>query len=398
MAGITNEELIQKAVITTDALVNQGKLNPAQSDAFIDFVIEETMLKNNARMVRFRNETLQIDKIGIGKRLAVPKAEAKDPNIRRGVQTSKVELTPREVMVPFEIGDVFREVNIEGDAVEEHIIRMMAAQTANDTEELYINGDKNGHAVLEGDIKEGGSTTEYIKDSYLGLQDGWSRLADGANLVDAQGQNVGLNVFGQMLRAMPTKFRRNLSNLRFFLSPDLWQLFIEKLATRATGLGDRATEGMTHTPFGVPAVPVPLWQFQPPIVEHIVLNGTTAVGLRNAPVTDVVVTTFDLAQTPAAAFVESTDYTLDAAAGTVARIGAGAIGDGDTVKVTYKANPQIILTHQQNFIVGIGRAITLEKDRDIYAGLNQYAISFKVAVEFEELDAIVKANNVGTGV
>ena len=65
MAGISNEELVQKAVITADALASAGKLNPAQSDRFIDFVIDETVLRNNARVVRFRNETLEIDKIGV---------------------------------------------------------------------------------------------------------------------------------------------------------------------------------------------------------------------------------------------------------------------------------------------------------------------------------------------
>ena len=123
MSGISNEELVQKAVVTADALAAAGKLNDAQSDRFIDFVVDETVLKNNARMVRFRNENLDIDKIGIGSRVAMPKAEAQDPGLRRGVNTSKVTLTPREIMVPFEIGDVFRDLNIEGDAVEEHIIK-----------------------------------------------------------------------------------------------------------------------------------------------------------------------------------------------------------------------------------------------------------------------------------
>ena len=62
-----------------------GKLNPAQSDKFIDYVIDETVLKDNARIVRFRNEPLDIDKIGVGKRVAVAKAEASDPGVRRGI-------------------------------------------------------------------------------------------------------------------------------------------------------------------------------------------------------------------------------------------------------------------------------------------------------------------------
>lgn len=398
MSGISNEELVQKAVITADALASSGKLNPAQSDRFIDFVIDETVLKDNARVVRFRNESLEIDKIGIGKRVAVPKSEAVDPGVRRGVTTSKVTLQPKEVMVPFEVGDTFREINLEGDDVEETIIRLMATQFANDLEELYVTGNKLGPAALESDLLDNGSTTGYVKDSYLALVDGWQLLADGGNVVDAGGANIGLSLFSKAIRAMPTKFRRNKGALRWFMSPDLWQLYLEKLSTRATGLGDSAAGGGSHGPFGIPAVPVPLWDFQSRVVEHVQLNGTTAVALKNAPISDVVVTPITLAGSPAAPYVNDTDYDLDLAAGTIARDAGGAIGDGDFVKVTYSANPQLILTHQNNFVVGIGRDIRIEKDRDIYKGVNQYAITAKVDVQYEELDAIVKVRNIGTGV
>jgi hypothetical protein len=399
MSGISNEELVQKAVITTDALAAAGKLNPAQSDKFIDFVIQETVLKDNARVVKFRNESLEIDKIGIGKRAAMPKALAADPALRRGVNTSKVALTPREIIVPFEIGDNFKEVNIEGDNVEETIIRLMATQLANDMEELYIRGDTLGAAAIEEDLKEGGSTTQYIKDEYLALVNGWERLADGANIVDAAGSNIGLNIFSQMLRALPTKFRRNKASLRFYLSPDLWQIYTEKLATRATAMGDKATEGNANNPFGVKAVEVPLMAFQPPVVEHVTLTGTTQVQLRYAPISSVVVTPEDLGSTPTTPFVGGgTDYTVDLATGLINREAAGAITSGQTVKVTYAANPQIMLTHMMNFIVGIGRDIRIEKDRDIYKGVNQYAITAKVDVQYEELTALVKGINIGTSV
>jgi hypothetical protein len=47
--------------------------------------------------------------------------------------------------------------------------------------------------------------------------------------------------------------------------------------------------------------------------------------------------------------------------------------------------------------VGIGRDIRIEKDRDIFKGVNQYAITAKVSVQFEELTAIVKVRNIGLG-
>jgi hypothetical protein len=400
MSAIANEELVRKATIVADNLATGGKLSNAQSDRFIDFVVDETVLKDNARVVRFRNESLEIDKIGVGRRVAVPKKEAVDPQVRRGITTTKITITPRELMVPFEIGDNFRELNIEGDSIEETIIRMMSTQLANDLEDLYINGNKLGPAVPQAEILEGGSDDE-VKDTYLALTDGWGAMADQANVVDAQGMNVGLSIFSRAIRALPTKFRRNRNALRWFMSPDLWQLYMEKLATRATPLGDAAATGGRDGlvgPFGIPAVPVPLWGFEPLQVEHVQLNGTTPVALKNSNITDLVVHNDDLEKIPTPSYTETTDYVVNAAAGTIARAGGGAIADGDVVKVTYRSGPQLILTHQNNFVIGIGRDIRIEKDRDIYKGVNQYAITTKVDVGFEELGAIVKVRNIGKGI
>ena len=395
--GISNEELVQKAVITTDALATAGKLNPAQADKFIDYVVDESVLKNNARIVRFREESMDIDKIGIGRRVAFPKTEAQDPGLRRGITTSKVTLTPKTIIMPFEIGDEFKEINIEGEGVEDTIIRLMARQLSNDIEELYIHGDTVGPAILESDYRDGGSTTQYVLDRYLALFDGWNKLADSGNIYDAEAANIGLSVFGSMLRQLPTKYRRNRAALRFFLSPDLYQLYIEKLATRATSLGDAASGGAAHKPYGVPVVEVPLLQFLPPVVEHVTLAASATESLTYAPVNTVVVSTETLGDTPETPFIEDTDYSIDYTLGTITNLDVG-IGDGDVVKVSYTANPMALLTHYQNFIVGIGRDIRIEKDRDIFKGVNQYAVTAKVAVEFEEDEAIVKAKNIGQGV
>lgn len=398
MQTVTNEALVEKAMITTADLATNGKLNAAQSDKFIDYVVQETVLKDNARVIRFRNETLEIDKIGVGKRMAMPKREAADPGKRRGINTSKVTLSPKEIVVPFEITDNFKEINIEGDDVEDHIIQMMARALANDLEELYALGNSLSPAAVEADIIDGGSSTKYVADKYLGLFDGWWQLADGGHIYDAAGANIGLSVFGGMLRSMPTKFRRNKKDLRFFMNPDLAQLYIEKLSTRATSLGDNAAGGATQTPYGVQIVEVPLLGSKMIVTEHKVLTGTTPVSLKYSPVSDVVVLPAALDDTPTTPFVEDTDYTLDETAGTVTRINGQAIGNGATVKITYSALPQVILTHRLNWIVGIGRDIRIEKDRDIFKGANQYAITAKVSVEFEEDDAIVKGVNIGDSV
>lgn len=391
--------LVEKGIITTDDIASSGKLNPKQADKFIDFVIDVTGLGKMTRVVRFRNEQMQIDKIGVGSRVTVPAAEAVDPAVRRGINTSQITLQPVELMTPFELSDNFSENNIEGEAIEDKIVRMMATQTGNDIEELFITGDESGVSAVESDLYSGGSSSHYVKDSFLALLNGWLRLADSGNLVDAEGAAISANIFSRMINAMPIKFRRDRRRLRFLVSPDLEQLYRERLSTRSTNMGDVALSSSGNiTVFGIEIVPVPLFPFNPRIVQHVTLTGTTAANLRYSNIVEgsVVVTTSTLGNTPEAAYVESTDYTVDEVAGTIVRVGAGGITSGATVKVSYEASPQILLTHMDNLITAIGRDIRIEKDRDIFGRMNQWAITTKVDCEFEEITAVVKGYNVAS--
>lgn len=397
---LTNEELLRKAITAVESLASSGKLNPAQADRFIDYVIDESVMKNNVRIVKFRNEKLEIDKIGIGNRVMFPATEYVAPTERQGVTTSKIALEPKEVITAFDISDSFNELNIEGEGAEDHIMKMFATGWRNNGEELAIRGDVLGQAALQSDIYTGGSTTKYIKDVLLAMFDGWWRKADAGHLVNCGGTNVGLTVFSTMLRAMPQKFRRNKSQLRFFMASDLAQIYIEKIATRMTAKGDRAAEGETQTPFGIPIVEVPLQEFNPWVVEHKSLAGTTVNALRYAPIVTgtEVVTLQTLDGTPVTKFVEGTDYTMDYTNGTIARKG-GAMGDPTAAKITYQAYPQIILTHWQNFIIAYGRDdMRVERDRNIHKRANEYVMTGKMDVQVEEVDALVKAYNVGTSV
>lgn len=69
------------------------------------------------------------------------------------------------------------------------------------------------------------------------------------------------------------------------------------------------------------------------INEAIILNGTTATNLSRANVSNVAVRAADDMST--AALAVTTDYTVNTTNGTITRVGGGAIGDGDTVYVTF---------------------------------------------------------------
>lgn len=397
---MTNEELVQKAITAADDLASGGKLNDVQSDMFIDFVIDVTELRGSVRTVRFRNENLNIDKIGVGQRVTVPKEEAKDPGTRFGVQTSQIVLTPVELMTPFEISDNFGENSIEGEDVEDTVVRLMATQMANDSEELMINGDVLGVAQLESDLLlEGGSSTKYVKDTFLAKFNGWLRLLDSGNAYDAQGANLSTKVFSEMIKKMPVKFRRTRRNLRFLMALDLEQNWREKVSSRATAQGDRALTSTDQIPvFGVPMVPVPLLEAEPRIVEHFTLSHPQTVSLRydNLGTGAVTVSAQTLGKTPETPYVLTTDYTVDKVAGTVTTTVGGAFNPGPVdVKITYFSSAQIMLADMNNLIMGIGRDIRIEQDRDIFKSVNQFAITTKIAVQIEEITATVKGINIG---
>jgi hypothetical protein len=394
---MNNQEFLDRAAITTADIVSAGKLNPEQANRFIDYVMDESVLKGMTRLVRFRPDQLDIDKIGVGNRVAVPKAEAVDPGIRRGVNTSKVSLFPKDIMVPFEISDTFQRFNIEGDDVEDHIIRMMATQLANDLDELWLNGNSLGPAVLESDIIDGGSSTQYVKDSYLGLFDGFLKLAEAGHVVDAGNAALDGGVFNKAILGMPTKFRKNRSLIKFLLSPDHEQAYREEVSQRMTPAGDNALQSQLNlTPFGVEMMPVPLLSPNPLTVENSVANtdGTTPTQLSFQPVSSLILTPTTLASIPTAAYLLSTDYTQVLASGTWTRLGAAGIGSGATIKATYDSRGKMLLTNPSNLIIGIGMDIRIERDRNIYKSVNEFAITVSVCCQVENTDALVLVKNI----
>lgn len=399
--GMTNEQLVEKAIVTTDALATAGKLNPKQSDQFIDYVIDVTMLKDAVRVVRFSRETSEIDKIGVNTRVTVPKSEARDPKVRRGVTTSKVTLTPKDQMTPFEISDNFPDQCIEGEKVEDTVTRLMATQTGNDLEELCINGDTLGAARAEVDLYEGGHTTDVIKDSFMAQFNGWLRAADSGNVYDAEGNDISSSIFSRMINEMPTKFRRVRPNLRFLASLDHEQLYREKVGARQTAQGDAANQSQAPlTPFGVPLVAVPLLEAQPRVVEHITFAGAApeTQSLRYDHIgTNMSVTLSTLSDTPTTPYVEDAagDYTVDRTNGTITSVVGGALDGGGVFKCTYDSSGQMLLTDYQNLILAIGRDIMIEKARAIYRGVTQFAITSRLSVNLEEVTAIVKGINIG---
>ena len=389
-------EMIEKGIISTSDLASGGLLNPEQSNRMIDFVFDQTKLKGMVRLIRMRAEQTDIDKIGVGTRVSVPKAEGVDPGVRRGVNTSKVVLNKKTIMVPFEITTEFLEDAIEtGSTLEDHIAAMMGKQFANDLEGLYIAGDKNGPAVPEGDIVDGGSS-DHVVDGLHALMDGWVRLSGSGNVLDVDSAGISSNVFSRAKKALPTKYRRRLNLMRFFLPMDTEETYRNVLASRGTALGDNAIQNEVGVrAMGVQLESLALMEPNPLKVEHVTLTGTTPVQLNgDKNITDAVAHLQTLSNTPTAPIADPGDIVFDLAAGTVARSGGSTLPSPVDLKITYRAQTEMLLCEGRNLILGIGRDITIKRDEDIFKDVKQWAMTIRTAVEVENDEAIVLVKNI----
>lgn len=264
----SQEEILSKAdEVTTSVVGNDsgGLLKPAQSNRFLDYVIDQSVLMQNARVVRMRTPQMEIDKVSVGTRLLSKATEATDTGANAAVTFSKVSLSTVKLRLDWAVSTESLEDNIEGASLEDHIAQIMARQTANDLDDLFINGNT---ASNNGLIK---------------ALDGFVKLAKASGVtVDEGGNNVSRATYDRILRNLPTKYLQRRNELRFFSGSGVVQDTIYSLgnpnsATAATAgapapmsnVGEiaflqgamRANGGAGSTgisPFGIPLIEVPL--------------------------------------------------------------------------------------------------------------------------------------------
>jgi hypothetical protein len=264
----TQEEILSKAnEVTTSVVGNDsgGILKPAQSNRFLDFVVDQSVLMRNSRVVRMRTPSMEIDKLSVGTRLLAKATEITDDGTNAAVTFSKVSLTAVKLRLDWNISTESLEDNIEGASLEDHIASVMARQTANDLDDLFINGNTSSANAL------------------LKALDGFIKLAKASGtVVDEGGNNISRATYDRVLRNLPAKYLQRRNELRFFSGPGLVQDSIFSLgnpnsATAATAgapapastagelaylqgaMGANGGPGSTGlAPFGIPLIEVPL--------------------------------------------------------------------------------------------------------------------------------------------
>jgi len=116
-----------------------------EADRFIDYIVDESVMKNSARIVRMNKETKNVRALGLGdSRFLYPGATFTSADYTKQHTDHKITLTSEKLRGCVVIYDDDLEDNIEGDAFANHIMKMVAGKIANELDEIFWIGDKIG--------------------------------------------------------------------------------------------------------------------------------------------------------------------------------------------------------------------------------------------------------------
>jgi len=220
-----------------------GILAPEQARRFIDYVWDATVLAKDGRRVTMRANTMEIEKVNVGERVIRAAAQGSPNYTNAGATFTKVELTTKKIRLDWEVSTESLEDNIEGGALEDHLVRLMTNAFANDIEDLAINGDgATGDflSIMNGFVKQTTNSVytggQYVNDAHESVvtvtSDAWTPT-----------------VMQNIILAMPRKYRAIKSNLKFYAGTDAFQGIIKNNGT----LADAVAEAFANRPAGTPA-------------------------------------------------------------------------------------------------------------------------------------------------
>jgi hypothetical protein len=212
-----------------------GILLPEQARRFIDYVWDATVLAKDGRRVTMRANTMELEKVNVGERVIRAAAQADPTFSNAGATFSKVELTTKKIRLDWEVSTEALEDNLEGGALEDHLVRLMTTAFANDIEDLAINGD--------------GTTAPF-----LSIMDGFVNKVTSDDVAHESIVTVSNNawtpeVMQNIILAMPRKYRAIKNNLKFYAGTDAFQGIVKNNGT----LADAIAEAFAGKPAGTPA-------------------------------------------------------------------------------------------------------------------------------------------------
>jgi len=351
---MSSRDLLEKVINTTQIGAGSGGLlKPRQANRFIDYLFDQSVLMKTARIVRMNAPTIEIDKVDIGQRIMRKATEGTDDGSAADPTFTKVSMTTVKLRLDWELTTEGLEDNIEGDSLEDHVASLMARQTANDLEDLYING-----------------STALTGEPLLKALNGFKVLARASGVVvDAAGGNLTRSIFDKALRALPNKYLQRRSQLAFATSSSLLQDYIFSLSLDASAnatYNPGGGAGVTGSAFGG----TPNSALGDAIVNQG-MGGGTGGGAGTAYVNGIRPFGIPMIEIPLFPETEAGTYTA-------------ASGNHGVVELTFP----------QNRIIGIQRDITVYREFKPKKDTIEYTQFIRVANQIENAAAYVHVRNV----
>jgi hypothetical protein len=352
---LKNRKLLSKAeqiekMIAMPTIV----LTAEEADRFIDYMVDQSILKKNARVVRMAKPTKNIRAMGFGDtRFLKPSATFSSSDYKKEWTQGKIELVSKKLRGAVAIFDDDLEDNIEQAAFKTHIMQLVALKIANELEEIaWISDTHSLGGFAASDARSLFDGWRYIITHSQAAETYYNDVTGAANILTAgaggsfvltgtkiaeQNASAPFNwefKYSKMLKTMPSVYKaQGLGKLRFWHSDLVTQDYVDALAARSTILGDNAILGQNPLQYGkVPLVDCPLM-----------------------PVT------------------------LNAAG----KLGAGSFTD-------------TLLTPAENLIVGIQRDITIESQREAADEATYWFYSLRVDFKVENVNAVVLTKGMTT--
>ena len=202
-----------------------GILRPEQARRFIDYVWDATVLAKDGRRVTMKANTMELEKVNVGERVIRAASQGLGEYTNAGATFSKVELTTKKIRLDWEVSSEALEDNIEGAALEDHIVRLMTNAFGNDIEDLAINGTGTGGAftsIMNGFVNQVTANTSASHESVANVVAGaWTT-----------------NVLQDIILAMPRKYRALKNNLKFYAGTDVFQGIVKNNGTLADAIAE----------------------------------------------------------------------------------------------------------------------------------------------------------------
>lgn len=349
-------------------------LSPKEADTFIEYMWDESVMKDYARKVNMDRPQENIRGIGFGdERFLYPAAHFNEGKYKKEWIQNRIQLQTQELLGAFPIFDKDVEDlrHLENEAAfKNKLMSMVAKKMANELEEIGYMSDTHGlnpycpddtrilfdgwryiinHSVVGGSATMSAHVNNvtggaHIKEACV-CQSGAScpsgQDAPGADfkfpgLIAEQDPNQPFGwefKYHKAIKNMPSKYKTNngLAGMVFLNSDLVTQDYIGALSERATALGDAIFTGKAPAAYGrVPIIDVPLMP--------------TTLG-------------------------QDADNTY------------GLLGGGDYTDV--------LMTTKDNLIIGIQRDIRIEAWRVPPDRATYYFYSMRICYAIENVDAVV---------